>query len=651
MKLLIVNPQNIATNFDNKKTEIKRYMDNLDFEQTESKEINVLKRVALLMLNNEEASIVTLDYKNEQIEYKSNVDFLIMAKLTGKTEIIIKVLSNEDKFMEKYEARQNNLKINAGFSGFINWQEKNNISENDWTNIDFLKERIDLSSFEDVLSELIKKKNLIYLSKDFIIELVKNSNQEIAKCYFSKLTNAELKNKEIIDSIKEDYNQYFFSDYFLKVLEDTNINDKELTEIIKTQIINKENIKDIFHKKNIAQKYQYIPNALRADSYIIACMTDNIKTNNYVSSDKLSFDQIVKIIGKKYLMNKANFTFFINEIKNIPFRTNDATDKVLNEVVAQFDLKNEQDKKYFNFLCDENEYNNEYKMSGGIIRLIIKKNESNLDDKEKINLYSKGLLQLEKKEVLALTKTEEDIELFLKGYNAVNSGVNCQIVREKIKTHDDMKHFIKKRENIISFIKIALNDNWLKSNLALEEWKKDNTIIIETYGKSQYKELSLEKRKKLEENKDNVTNIIKMNPDNFNIVRNENKYDLTILRELAENNPENFKNIIENIPAKKWFNFNFSLRLIDFHPNSLEYIPAILFDNKQFTLSIFEKYENHNAYPMKDLLSKIPEELKSFLQDNKMSSNYVETLNKHFIKDYLEISLINKNDKPKKIKI
>ena len=60
-----------------------------------------------------------------------------------------------------------------------------------------------------------------------------------------------------------------------------------------------------------------------------------------------------------------------------------------------------------------------------------------------------------------------------------------------------------------------------------------------------------------------------------------------------------------------------------------------------------KKFLLHN----KNLIEKLPEEFKSFLQDNQINSNYSEMLKKHFRKDFLEITLSPKNTTNKKHKI
>lgn len=651
MKILLINPQKISTKFDNKKTEIKKYIENFDFEQTNSEEINLLKRIALLVLNEEETALVTIDYKNNTIDYKNNLEFLIAAKILGKKEISIKVLSNENDFIEKYEGIEIEMNVSSGNEGFINWQEKNNINKFDWENIDFLKGRIQLSSFKDVMDELIKKNNKFHLSEEFIeyIELLINLNdKENFDYYFAKLDLSEIKSEKIVKLLKKDIEIHLSESYFSRVLSEKYIKEKDFIEIVKKEIITKDNLEKIFNSKNISKNFEYLPNNFKTDEHIIECITNNFRSNTYgYDNHKLNFDKVLKMIGKKYLMDKRNFTFFINSIREMPFRTNEYSDKLLKEISSQFDFNSKEDKGYFNFLYDQTFGDSEYKIIVGIIKLIIKENINKLDNKDKINLYSKGLYSLSKSEILELTQTEEDLEVLFKKQSKNNN----EIIREKIKTTEDIRKYINKKENIISFIRIALNDNWLKSKIVPEEWKENNDILIETYSRGNYKDIPLEKRREIEQSKENVIKIIKMNEVNFNIIRNENKYDLQILKELAMNSPDNFKDIVKNIPKKKWFNFNFALKLIDYSPSSLDYIPAILFNNKQFTLSMFEKYEKNNGYQMKNLLSKVPEELKSFLQNNQITENYEEKLSKHFIKDYLEVSLKTKNITNKKSKI
>lgn len=645
MKLLIVNPEILTTPYDNKKTEIKKYMENLDFVATKSKDTNFLKRVALLLLNDEELSAVTIDYKNSSIEYINNLEYLITAKIQKKEEILIKVLSNEEEFIKVYNAKESDLKVVDNNVGFINWEEKNNITKQDWNNIDFLKERISLSSFEDVYQELIKKKNKIYLNKEFIDEIVRNNNQEAQDYYFSKLSGEELKYSTVIKSLEE-YESGFFSAFLCQAMEEENLKDKELINIIKNELINEDNIDKIFNKDNIYKLQQYIPAKFRSHEHIVSSILENLSASGF-SIKRLNLDEAFKIVGKKYLSDKNNFMLFVTSIPDSSMRTNDVTDKMLKEITQEFNLNEEKDKRIFDFLCNQDNSKNEYRLLGSIIKMIINKNQELLSEKEKINLFSKGLLNLEVKEIVPLINEEESFEQLLKNRNQKTN----EVIKEKLKEIKNIETFIQKRSNIISFLRISYSSDWLKHKTVPQSWKENDDIIIETYGSSNYKDLPLNKRKELEESKDNVLRLIGLNSENYKLIRSEHKYDTNILKQFAYDNASEFEEMLNEIPKKKWFNFNFALKMIDYHPQSLYHIPEALFDNKQFTLSIFNKYENNNGYSIKDLLSEIPEELKSFLQDNNITKDYENILTKHFLKDSLEINFKEKNQQTKKLKI
>lgn len=645
MKLLLVKSELLATPYDNKKSEIKKYMDNLDFKPSQSKEINFLKRVALLLLNEEEIGSITIDFKDNHLEYKNNLENLVAAKIMKKEEVLIKVLSQEEEFIKKYQAKESHIQSIDRNTGFINWEEKNQITKDDWNNLDFLKERIELSSFEDVYQELLQKKNKIYLSNEFIDTFIRENNQEIKDYYFSKLNGEELKYSTIIKAM-ENYENGLFSAFLCQAMTEENQKDKELTNIIKSELITEDNIKKIFNRDNIKNLQMYIPPKFRSHEHIVESIVNNLNATGW-GTQRLNLDEAIKIIGKKYLTDKKDFIFFISSISDTVMKTNDSTDKVLKEVIELFDLKNDSDKRLFDYLCDHSADSNEYRLAGGIIRKIVHHNKNQLTDKEKVNLYSRGIIDLEKDEVLSLLKDESDLAMLLKSHTRKTH----EVIQEKIKKTTDLEELIQEKENIVRFLKISFPDDWLKTKNIPEKWKENDEFIIATYGSKNYKDLPLAKRKELEENQENIINLVKLRNENFKIIRNNNKYDPVILKQFAYDNPTDFKEMLGDIPKKKWYNFNFSLKLLEYHPASLEYIPAALFDNKQFTLNIFEKYEKNGAYKMKDLLSKIPEELKSFLQDNNITSNYVEMLNKHFLKDSLEVNLTEKNFKVKKVKI
>ena len=657
MKTVYINPQNIKTSYDNKKKEIKKYIDNLDFNQGMNEEENTLKRIALLTLNIKEKSFVTLDYKNNKIDIKDNIELLVVSKITNKEKVLIKVISNEDNFIKDFNAEE--IKVNIDeqndYQGFINWKNKSSISNEDWSNLEFLLERIKITSFEDVLSELINKNNNIYLSENFLLKFIKNNqNKEFTDYYFSKIKKEDLENENIIKIVKENFNESFFWSYFDKVLvlnSEKNTENKNLKNIIKNEIINENNIEKIVNKDNINNIWSYLPSKLRKSEIVIDSVVDNLTSNKY-SSDKIDLDKAIKIIGESYLLDKKNFIYFIERIKLVSLRTNEQTDKMLDKIVSQFNINDDIDRKWFNYLLDgcKSDYvysDYGYNVESGIIRLIVNKNQDKLNDLEKIKLYAKDLIKLEKEEIVNLIKTENEMELLLNDKTVKNR----EIISLKIKSKEDILKLINKKENIILFLNIALHNNWLKNKIIPDVWKNDNEIILKTYGKNRYKEIPLEARKELESSIETIKKIINLNSSNFEIIRNSNKYELSILKNLAYDNAIKFKEILKTIPVKNWYNFEFSIEMLKYHPDSLNYIPNVLFNNKQFTLNIFEAFEYKSSLQMKNLIEKLPEEFKSFLQDNQINSNYSEMLKKHFRKDFLEITLSPKNTTNKKNKI
>lgn len=558
MKLLLVNPENLLTPYDNKKTEIKKYMEALDFNATKSKETNLLKRVALLLLNEEDINTISVDYKNSTLEYKANLEYLIASKIQKKESILVKVLSNEQEFIKDYKAQESSIQSVDNNVGFINWEEKNSITKEDWNNIEFLKERIALSSFEDVLNELFKKKNKVYLSQEFIEVLVRNNNQEVQDYYFSKLDLEELKNINIIKAL-ENYEDGFFSAFLCKAIEEENKKDKELTNIIKSELITEENIEQIFNKENIKNLQQYISPKFRNHEHIIKCILENLNSNSY-STKKLDLDESFKIIGKKYLYDKKNFMLFVGAIPDTSMRTNDSTDKLLREITDTFDLNNEGDKRIFDYLCSRDNAQNEYRLLGTIIKMIVNKNQETLNEKEKLDLFAKGFLNIEPNEVIGLINEEESFEKLLINRNRKTQ----EVIKEKIKDIKSIEVFLQKKSNIIAFLKISYSPDWLKNKAVPQIWKDNDEIIIETYGRNNYKDLPLSKRKELEENKENVIKLINLNSENYKLIRSEHKYDLNILKSFAYEDSSLFTEMLEEIPKKKWFNFNFALKMLDY---------------------------------------------------------------------------------------
>lgn len=653
MKIVLVKPEKLVTNLDNKKTEIKRYMESLDFEQTENKDTNLLKRVALLLLNEEEIGTITVDYQDSKLEYKSNLEYLLAAKILKSDNVVVKVMNNEEEFMTTYNATESNIHSIDRNIGFINWEEKNKVTVNNWSDIGFLEERINLSSFETVLDELIEKKNNFYVSKDFL-DFIKEKYQHVPDqytYYFSKLNNEQLKSPILIESLKEHISStdateaYFFNTYFTRVTKkEESAKDKDLVNIIKTELIIEGNIKEVFKQENISQLKQYIPSKLRSHEYIVECVVGSLKSN---SRYKLLLDEGIKLVGRKYLEDKKNFVFFVESIGIVAMRTNDFTDKIIKDITESFDFNNEQDKRYFNYLLDVADISLGYDVLSGVLNKIIMHNKDKLETKEKIKLFAKEFIELEESEILELTKNEDDIEILLNNHNRITN----KIIHAKLKKMNDIEDFLQKKENIIKFLKISFDKNWLASKLVPQSWKDNNELIIETYGAKNYNDIPLSKKKEIEVSKENIMKLLEQNKDNFKYIRSEIKYDTSVLKYLAYDNPQNFEKTLPEIPVKKWFNFNFTLKMLEFNPKSLDFIPKTLFDNKQFTLNVFDKYENNNGYNMQKLLEKIPEQLKSFLQENNIRNNYVKALTNHFLKDSLEVTLVEKNIKEKKLKI
>lgn len=649
MKIVLVKPEKLLTNFDNKKTEIKKYMESLDFEQTNNKDTNLLKRVALLLLNEEEIGQITVDYKNNLIEYKSNIEYLLAAKILKQDSIVVKVMSNEEEFINKYSAIPSNIQSIDRNVGFINWEEKNKVTVNDWNDIDFLKERINLTSFETVLEELIAKKSDFHLSKEFLEFIQDEYSSDYFYEYFSRLNNEELKSSVLIEVLKQPITspdkEHFFNSYFTRATgKEDNRKDKDLTSLIKDQLINEHNLKTIFKKENIAELKQYLPAKFRSHEHIVECVVQSMRATGRYG---LSLDEGIKLVGRKYLENKKNFVFFIEAIGDLPMRTNDFTDKIIKDVTESFDMNDEQDKRYVNYLMNQAKFSIRNEVLTSILSKITMHNLDKLDNKEKLNLFAKEFIVLEEHEVLAMTKNEDDFEVLLNNRNRITQ----KVIQTKIKEIDNVENFFTKKENIVKFLRLSFDNHWLKSKIVPQSWKNNDELLIETYGTKNYCDLPLAKRKEIEDSKDNILKLIQKNQENFSYIRSEEKYDTSILKYMAYDDAQNFEEILKEIPSKKWFNFNFTLSMLEYNPQALEYIPKALFDNKQFTLSVFDMYENHNSYNMAKLLDKIPSELKSFLQENNIRSNYVKNLTNHFLKDSLEVTLVEKNSKEKKMKI
>lgn len=647
MKLLLVKTESLKTSYDNKKVEIKKYLDNLDFKTVKNKEINIMKRVALLLMNQEEIGYVTIDYNNGVIEYKADIENLIATKILNKEDILVKVMSNQEEFIHDYNAIESNIESQLFPSGFISWEEKTNITKEDWNNIDFLSERIEVSSFEDVYNELITKKDKVYLSEEFIETFIKNTSLMIRNAYFSKLSKEELKSETLIKTL-EKYNSNFFFSFFEVATNKNNKDDKELIEIIKTRLINENNIDDIISSLNIKNLIPYIPNKLRNSDNVISKIIRDMNSFEF-NNEKISINEVIKLIGKSYFKNKKNFIYFMSSISGVSIRNDEYTDNFFKEMIESFDLKEKADKGLFTQFCEGIRSYERYKVGGFIVEKIVKNNMDYLTDKEKIMLNKQSVIVLNKNELLTMMEDESNMLLLMKS----NSKRVEELILQKAKNMEFVKKLVNK-ENIVEFLKIGFPKNWLKSEKVPSIWKDENTLIIKTYGIDGYRNVPIEKRKEIEESKENILKLIVMNINNFKLINNDKKFDLDILKKISEECWD-FETILGDIPKNKWYNFNFCLKLLEYNKHTLERIPKVLFNNKQFVLNVFAMYDNSDVididYSMKELLSEIPEELKSFLQKNNINSNYINLLSKHFEKDNLELILNEKNQKVKKTKI
>ena len=160
MKLVLLDAKKIETNLDIKIKEIKKYANNLDFIQESNEEKNLLKRIALLILNEDTDQYVTIRYGKE-LSILENIELLMAQKIKNQ-EVLIKVLGDKESFIEKYKAITTEIESETLNQGFINWDKKTQVNSTDWDDLNFLEERIKLTSFNDVINELIKKNNKIY---------------------------------------------------------------------------------------------------------------------------------------------------------------------------------------------------------------------------------------------------------------------------------------------------------------------------------------------------------------------------------------------------------------------------------------------------------------------------------------------------------
>ena len=129
MKLVLLDAKKIETNLDIKIKEIKKYADNLDFNQDSNEEKNVLKRIALLILNEDSEQYVTVRYGKE-LSILENIELLIAQKIKNQ-EVLIKVLGDKESFIEEYKAITTEIESETLNQGFINWDKKTQVNTTD----------------------------------------------------------------------------------------------------------------------------------------------------------------------------------------------------------------------------------------------------------------------------------------------------------------------------------------------------------------------------------------------------------------------------------------------------------------------------------------------------------------------------------------
>lgn len=403
---------------------------------------------------------------------------------------------------------------------------------------------------------------------------------------------------------------------------------KEIKNFIKNELINEDNLKYFITEKNISKTINYVSNKLKES--ILPIVSRNLNGFDY----KIDIKDVIKFLGKSFLQNKENLDILCFHLDNKNFSLWGQANELIVNLGNNYDLNNDEDKKFFYNLLN---YNNT--ISRVLSDKIIEINKEKLNKNDILSLYLRDKLQYNENDILKLIEKEEDLETVLN-----YKGVRVTKVLNALNNPIDL---LSKKSNIISFLKISSN-NWLKDKKIPENWKEDNDLLIQTYGKSYYNDLPLSKRKEIEENKDNIKTLLHLNSSNFNVIRSKEKYDIEVLRVIAYENASEFRSIMDDIPKQNWYNFNYVLKMLDLHPKSIHFIPEILFNNKTFTLNFFEKLEEKNK---KSYINDLPEKVKSFLQENNIKDNYVENLSRHFNQDYFEKTIEEKNKNIKKNKI
>jgi len=626
MKLILLNSNKIKTDLDAKLKDIKKYADNLDFNQDDNESKNLLKRIALLTLNEDTEQYVTIRYGKE-VSILENIEILLAQKIKNK-EVLIKVLGDRDKFINEYSATETEIESDKLNQGFINWDKKTNTDNTDWTDLNFLEERIRLTSLNDVLNELIKKNNKIYLSNHFFEEFIQSTSENNIEYYFSKLSEEDILSSDNKKNLLKLNDNKWCMEQFFKVVLKNHKENKEIKNFIKNDLINEDNLKYFVTEKNINTTIYYVPNNLKHN--VLSIISRNLNGFDY----KIDMKDVLKFLGKSFLQNKENLDILCFHLDNKNFSLWGQANELIVNLANNYDLNNDDDKKFFYNLIN---YNNT--ISRVLSDKIIEINKEKLNKNDILNLYLKDKLQYNENDILKLIEKEEDLETVLS-----YKGVRVTKVLNALNNPIDL---LSKKSNIISFLKISSN-NWLKDKKIPENWKEDNDLLMQTYGKSYYNDLPLSKRKEIEENKDNIKTLLHLNSSNFNVIRSKEKYDIDVLRVIAYENASEFRSIMDDIPKANWYNFNYVLNMLDLHPKSIYFIPEILFTNKTFTLSFFEKLEEKNK---RSYVNDLPEKVKSFLQENNITDNYTEKLTRHFNQDYFEKTIEEKQITTKKNKI
>lgn len=465
------------------------------------------------------------------------------------------------------------------------------------------------------------------LSKVLVNKITRENNKSISNAYFSSVSNAEIKSKNIIDKNKID-----FKKHFEKIIDNIEC-DVSLKTILKERMVNykPENLPFLYFNEKENKQIWWIPNFMNDEDIFldfekeIPIFQDKFEKEIFNGNNKNKFLVVSsEEISSFNIMFESTLRLHIDIPKNFVFPKNLTNQNILenSSIGIKFNENNGNMDSYLNFVIPEFFSLNEEQTTK-----FLKLNNSEMT----LNGIKGILLQYR---CSSKDNAIKDVsKLFIDGsvknisFNATFVSNEVSLIDEILKQNNEENTFT--LDHFIQDAKKDKSSNYI-SNLNISYDKKDKFLLPLTYN--YYKLADNEINNKILENKNNDVLFLNLNENGKILI-------------------PKYKGVLYNNDA---FVDNTKLCFADYNVDTL-------FSEGKYLVTKGRSFKRDEYYPnmFSDIFSiyELPQEIKFKNNNNDLKYNlkkYYKNLGRHnellLIHNYNnDIILINKNTKESKI--